>query len=46
MERDNIREDIKSYLFNLKDITHIENESTALIFDRLTYLVFAIGLLS
>ncbi len=45
MERDNIREDIKSYLFNLKDISQIENESTALIFDRLTYLIFAIGLM-
>lgn len=45
VERDNIRDNIKSYLFDLKDIASIENESTAIIFDRLTYLIFAVGLM-
>lgn len=45
VERDNIRDNVKSYLFDLKDIAPIENDLTALVFDRLTYLIFAVGLM-
>ena len=44
-EQKKIRSNIKSYLFELKDIRPIENCETALVFDRLTYLIFTIGLL-
>ncbi len=40
-----IRNNIKSHLFELKDIAPIKNSETALVFDRLTYLIFTIGLL-
>lgn len=36
---------IKSYQFELKDINPIKNSETALVFDRLTYLIFTVGLL-
>lgn len=44
-EHKKIRSNIKSYLFDLKDIVPIENSETSLVFDRLTYLIFTIGLL-
>ena len=44
-EQKKIRNNINSYLFELKDICPIENSEAALVFDRLTYLIFIIGLL-